>query len=269
MFVCLYYFVLMTHAFRWRCWHVCICGIRLFRHKLIREDVSLHGVSWFQKHVSLYRVPWRVVSRPQNKIFTWIEMVLRCFVSHALYILCLYVTTFSLCAFLTHAHRGYLASQANTARFNWPHHPIYQDVLALLQSKPLEKSFVLTSNADSMFSQNGFDPNRIFNPQGDYAFMQCLRPCRPNAHWPSLPVLERILSTIVADSQCCAPEAVPKCPHLPFLMFVAAAGSSRTSVDTGRTSTRGCSQLKTENLWSWRSVWASTPPRFCAGPWRK
>ena len=34
--------------------------------------------------------------------------------------------------------------------------------------------FVLTSNADGLFEQSGFDPSKLLTIQGDYGFLQCL-----------------------------------------------------------------------------------------------
>ena len=43
---------------------------------------------------------------------------------------------------------------------------------------------VLTSNADNLFLQSGFDEDRICTRQGSYARFQCLRPCSPTSYFP-------------------------------------------------------------------------------------
>ena len=37
--------------------------------------------------------------------------------------------------------------------------------------------FVITTNVDAQFELAGFDPQRIFVPQGDYGYIQCARAC--------------------------------------------------------------------------------------------
>jgi NAD-dependent SIR2 family protein deacetylase len=108
---------------------------------------------------------------------------------------------------------GYLADQCNRARYNWPRHEIYQSVLQFVRSRDEDATFVVSTNADGMFVQNGFDENRIFNPQGDYSYLQCLKPCRKDAFWETRPVLDAILPTINQSNQMCSSDVVPVCPY--------------------------------------------------------
>lgn len=55
---------------------------------------------------------------------------------------------------------------------------------------------IMTSNADQLFFQSGFDPERIFTPQGCYARFQCLNACSPDAYFDSQPWIERALPHI-------------------------------------------------------------------------
>ena len=48
-------------------------------------------------------------------------------------------------------------------------HPLYPAFFDLIRGKDY---FVMTSNVDALFARNGFDTERIFTPQGDYAAMQ-------------------------------------------------------------------------------------------------
>ena len=106
---------------------------------------------------------------------------------------------------------GYLANQVTLARFKWPApHEVYAKTLELIRDK---NYFVISSNADGLFSRSGFDMNRIFNPQGDYSLLQCLRQCRPDAVWPSAPVLESICATVDPTTMCCASAMLPTCPY--------------------------------------------------------
>jgi NAD-dependent SIR2 family protein deacetylase len=50
---------------------------------------------------------------------------------------------------------GYLFAHVDKCRYNWGATAVYQDLKALLTSKPMD-SFVVTTNADGMFEQNQF-----------------------------------------------------------------------------------------------------------------
>ena len=85
---------------------------------------------------------------------------------------------------------------------------VYERLLRLVQEKDC---FVLTTNVDAMFVRNGFDPERVWSIQGDYAFLQCLRPCTTEV-WPSAPVLQRALAAIDPQTQEMAdPARIPRC----------------------------------------------------------
>ena len=62
--------------------------------------------------------------------------------------------------------RRYLASQVDLARFRWTTSPdaknaVYEQLRDLFESLPRDDAFVLTSNGDGMFAQNGFDAERV------------------------------------------------------------------------------------------------------------
>lgn len=121
---------------------------------------------------------------------------------------------------------GYLAEQVNHARYSWPNHEVYQSILNIINTVESHRSFVISTNADGMFVQNGFDPEYIYNPQGDYSNLQCLQPCRRDAFWPSKPVIDNILPTIDSDTQRCAMDQVPLCPHCGGPVFFNVRGGS-------------------------------------------
>jgi NAD-dependent SIR2 family protein deacetylase len=106
-------------------------------------------------------------------------------------------------------HWGYWATHVHDVRFRHRDDPTYRRVLELVRDKDY---FVLTSNVDAMFARHGFDEQRIFTPQGDYARMQCVRACR-NETWPSRPTIERLLAVTDAVTQeITDPSALPRCP---------------------------------------------------------
>lgn len=103
---------------------------------------------------------------------------------------------------------GFWAVHVTQMRFADGRNPVYDGLLRLVHGKDC---FVLTSNVDAMFVRNGFDPDRVWSIQGDYAFMQCLRPCTKEA-WPNAPAIRRALGAIDPDSQEVAdPACIPHC----------------------------------------------------------
>ncbi|CAN3372608.1 hypothetical protein DIURU_004898 [Diutina rugosa] len=55
---------------------------------------------------------------------------------------------------------------------SWPHSDTYGHLKCLAESR--DDYFVVTSNADNLFRRNGFDPKRVWTPQGCYDNAQCL-----------------------------------------------------------------------------------------------
>jgi NAD-dependent SIR2 family protein deacetylase len=116
---------------------------------------------------------------------------------------------------------GYLSVHVNDVRFQAPEHPVYGQLLDLVSQKDY---FVMTSNVDGMFVKNGFAQDRVFTPQGDYALMQCLAPCR-NATWATKPIIDPIIPTVDPDSQeVTDPGVIPSCPYCGGPVFMNVRG---------------------------------------------
>jgi NAD-dependent SIR2 family protein deacetylase len=84
--------------------------------------------------------------------------------------------------------------------------------------------FVVTSSVDGLEARNGFDEERIFTPQLDYALMQCRRACTQEA-WPSRPPINRAIAAIdPVTFTITDPDADPACPRCggPIFMSVRA-----------------------------------------------
>ena len=80
---------------------------------------------------------------------------------------------------------GYYLQNVAETRFDASEpHPVYQTLRQI--SDQFTEWFVVTTNVDALFERNGFDPQRVYSPQGDYGLGQCRRPCTPNT-WPSKP----------------------------------------------------------------------------------
>ncbi len=106
---------------------------------------------------------------------------------------------------------GYYLKNVLEVRFSEepPKNPVHERLLDLVKQKDY---FVITTNVDALFERHGFDPDRIYTPQGDYARMQCLVPCS-DATWPTRPDIDRALPTIDPETGMIAdPDAIPRCP---------------------------------------------------------
>ncbi len=103
---------------------------------------------------------------------------------------------------------GFWAVHVTQMRFEDGRNPVYESLFRLVRGKD---TFVLTSNVDALFVRNGFDPDRVWSIQGDYAFMQCLRPCTTEV-WPSAPATQRALGAIdPASQEVTDPACIPRC----------------------------------------------------------
>ena len=102
-----------------------------------------------------------------------------------------------------------------------PQASIYQNLRRLLLGRFRANSrddeishryFIRTTNADGFFIKNGYSEDLISTPQGQYAFLQCVNKCRPDATFPSKPYLEAAFPFIDPATQHLPAEfEVPSC----------------------------------------------------------
>lgn len=83
----------------------------------------------------------------------------------------------------------------------------YQDILSLVKGK---EYFVITTNCDGQFLNNGFDPNRVFEVQGSYSKLQCENGCH-NKLYDNEKLIFDMLSNTDANLKIPS-DLVPKCP---------------------------------------------------------
>lgn len=108
---------------------------------------------------------------------------------------------------------GYLAANIELVRFRWPETEIYQQLRRVSTQFSDEQTFVTTSNVDAMFERNGFDPNRVYTPQGDYAYLQCTVPCSREV-WPWYDQIKAIRRATDPETQLLTDRAlIPACPN--------------------------------------------------------
>ena len=70
--------------------------------------------------------------------------------------------------------------------------------------------FVIKTNTDGQFINNGFDKERIFEVQGSYSKLQCSIPCHNKLYYNE-ELVKEMISNIDADLKI-PTELVPKCP---------------------------------------------------------
>jgi len=112
---------------------------------------------------------------------------------------------------------AYWSTHVNYVRFTFPPSPLYQALLSVVADKDY---FVITSNVDAMFYKTGFAANRIYTPQGDYARLQCVKPCTFET-WPTKPVIDKILPAIDPESFAVSDSSlIPRCPRCGGRVFL-------------------------------------------------
>ncbi len=84
--------------------------------------------------------------------------------------------------------------------------PLYQQLFKLVNQKDY---FVITTNVDGQFRKAGFDEDRLFEVQGDYAYLQCAKGCHDTLYDNE----ELVKRMVNATEGCRIPSSlVPHCP---------------------------------------------------------
>ncbi|WP_297070018.1 Sir2 family NAD-dependent protein deacetylase [uncultured Duncaniella sp.] len=84
--------------------------------------------------------------------------------------------------------------------------PLYKELYDLVKDK---NYFVITTNVDAQFRKAGFNPEKIFEVQGDYGQMQCAVGCHPKLY-SDKETVEQILAH--SENLTVPKEYVPVCP---------------------------------------------------------
>ncbi len=98
------------------------------------------------------------------------------------------------------------ARHIDYARFRPSAFPLYSELLELVKGR---NYFVITTNVDAQFRKAGFDPEKIFEVQGDYGLMQCAVGCHPKVY-SDKDTVEKIIAhshDLTVDT-----EYIPVCP---------------------------------------------------------
>lgn len=101
---------------------------------------------------------------------------------------------------------AYWAKHISINRYETPATKLYADLLALVQTKG---HFVITTNVDGQFEKANIDKNKLFEVQGNYAFLQCAVGCHDKLYYNESLVREMLANI----DDCKIPSSlVPKCP---------------------------------------------------------
>ena len=91
-------------------------------------------------------------------------------------------------------------------RYDQPKSEVHQKLLEVVRDK---NYFVLTTNVDHLFQNNGFDKSRLFYTQGDYGLFQCPTPCH-NKTYDNEKIVREMFA---AEKNMSVPEKLfPICP---------------------------------------------------------
>ena len=126
---------------------------------------------------------------------------------------------------------GYYFNHLRMIR-NWPKSDVYGDLLKITQTFDKNRVHVRTSNAEGFFVKNGFAEEIMSTPQGRYEFLQCEKPCRKDAYFPSAPFLDAAIPFLdPATQEFIDASKVPKCTFCGRgLMLCVRSGSAFTEV---------------------------------------
>ncbi|MBQ6270019.1 MAG: Sir2 silent information regulator family NAD-dependent deacetylase [Bacteroidetes bacterium] len=102
---------------------------------------------------------------------------------------------------------AYWAKHIYFSYYERKHTELYRKLYDLVKNK---NYFVITTNTDGQFINNGFDQEKVFEVQGSYSKLQCSIPCHNKLYYNEEHIKE-MLDNI--DNDLKIPSAlVPKCP---------------------------------------------------------
>lgn len=102
---------------------------------------------------------------------------------------------------------GYWAKHVYHNRYQPDGLALYQDLYQVIKDKDY---FVITTNVDSQFVKSGFNPERLFEVQGNYGEWQCSVPCSQTLYDNEDAVLDMVRQT--KDLKI-PTDLVPHCPR--------------------------------------------------------
>ena len=105
---------------------------------------------------------------------------------------------------------AYWSKHIYIANIGLPELPLYKQLYNFLE-KSKKEYFIITTNVDDCFYKVGFDPNKIFRPQGSYKILQCKYGCHKGLYDYTKEITE--MTKVIDEKTCKIPSKyVPKCP---------------------------------------------------------
>lgn len=112
-------------------------------------------------------------------------------------------------------------------RYDQPTSEVHKKILEIVREK---NYFVLTTNVDHLFQNNGFDKTRLFYTQGDYGLFQCSTPCHKKTYDNEKIVREMF----AAEKNMSVPEELfPRCPKCGEVMTTNLRADDKFVEDSG------------------------------------
>ena len=112
---------------------------------------------------------------------------------------------------------AYWSKHIYIANTSLPELPLYKKIYIYLENSKKDY-FIITTNVDDWLYKVGFDPNKIFRPQGSYKILQCKYACHDGLYDYTKQVEEMVKNI---DEKTCTIQSkyVPKCPKCEGKMF--------------------------------------------------
>lgn len=103
-------------------------------------------------------------------------------------------------------HWAQWARHIDVNLFSMPATELYRSLYELVNEKSY---FVITTNVESQFVKSGFQKEKVFEVQGNYAYLQCAKACHNHLYYN-----EELITKMERSIANCKipPELVPKCP---------------------------------------------------------
>ena len=102
---------------------------------------------------------------------------------------------------------AYWAKHIYFSYYERKHTELYQNLYNLVKDK---NYYVITTNTDGQFINNGFDKDKVFEVQGSYSKFQCSKPCHLKLYDNESQVMEMLKN--IDENLSIPSKLVPKCP---------------------------------------------------------
>lgn len=109
---------------------------------------------------------------------------------------------------------GFWANHINHIRYEPSALKPYADLYNIVKNKDY---FICSTNVDGQLEKAGFDKNRIFAPQGDYALFQCAKPCSQDVY-DNKEMIKTMLENMASPFEIRDVD-IPRCPKCGYFLM--------------------------------------------------